>query len=84
MVTRAHRTMPASEVKAHWSEVLDVVERGETIVVTRHGEAIALIEPAQPTQERLHALLDEWETYRQGLPKATVAEIQSWIDEGRR
>jgi prevent-host-death family protein len=84
MMTEAHRRIPASEAKARWSEVLDAVERGETIVVTRHGEPIAQIEPARPTRERLHAMLDDWEKRRRNMPKATVDEIQSWIDEGRR
>ncbi|HEY1932009.1 MAG TPA: type II toxin-antitoxin system prevent-host-death family antitoxin [Acetobacteraceae bacterium] len=35
----------ASEAKAHLSELLDAVERGETIVITRRGRPIARIVP---------------------------------------
>ena len=39
------REIPASEAKARLSEVLDAVERGETIAITRHGRRIARIVP---------------------------------------
>jgi len=35
----------ASEVKAHLARLLDEVERGETVIITRHGRAIARIIP---------------------------------------
>ena len=35
----------ASEVKAHLARPLDEVERGETVIITRHGRAIARIIP---------------------------------------
>jgi len=38
------REVQASEAKAHLPQLLDAVERGETIVITRHGRAIAGIE----------------------------------------
>lgn len=35
------REIRALEAKAHLAQILDEVERGETIVITRHGRAIA-------------------------------------------
>ena len=39
------REVQASEAKAHLPRLLDEVERGETIVTTRHGRPIARIVP---------------------------------------
>jgi prevent-host-death family protein len=35
----------ASEAKAKWSELLDQVERGRTVRITRHGKTIARVAP---------------------------------------
>jgi prevent-host-death family protein len=37
------REIQASETRARLSQLLDEVEQGETIVITRHGRAIARI-----------------------------------------
>jgi prevent-host-death family protein len=39
------REIQASEAKAHLPSLLDDVERGETLVITRHGKPIARIVP---------------------------------------
>lgn len=40
------REMSAAEASRHFSELLDAVERGETIVVRRKGRQVATIAPA--------------------------------------
>ena len=39
------QTVRATELKARFAELLRNVERGETVVITRHGEAIAHADP---------------------------------------
>jgi prevent-host-death family protein len=39
------REVQASEAKTHLPQLLDEVERGETIIITRHGPPIARIVP---------------------------------------
>ncbi|MBZ5726749.1 MAG: type II toxin-antitoxin system Phd/YefM family antitoxin [Acidobacteriia bacterium] len=39
------REIQASDAKAHLPQLLDDVERGETLIITRHGRAIARIVP---------------------------------------
>jgi prevent-host-death family protein len=39
------REVQASEAKTHLPQLLDEVERGETIIITRHGRPIARIIP---------------------------------------
>ena len=55
------REMTASEASRNFSAVLDAVEHGETIVVTRAGRRIASIGPApSATGEALNAVLKRW------------------------
>jgi prevent-host-death family protein len=45
------------DLKAHLSEYLRQVRRGQTIVITDHGQAVGRITPfAQPLEERLRFL----------------------------
>ena len=39
------REVQASDAKTHLPQLLDDVERGETIVITRHGRAVARLVP---------------------------------------
>lgn len=53
--------MTASEASRNFSAVLDSVEHGETIVVTRAGRRIASIAPAAAaTGAALNAVLERW------------------------
>jgi prevent-host-death family protein len=51
----------ASEVSRNFSSVLDSVEHGETVVVTRAGRRIASIAPAPAaTGAAFNAVLERW------------------------
>jgi prevent-host-death family protein len=57
------KTLTFTEFRKNASEVLDLVERGETIRILRHGKAIARILPAElskakPAWKRLGLRLD--------------------------
>jgi prevent-host-death family protein len=55
------RELTASEAGRHFSALLDAAERGETIVVTRSGQRIALIGPApRANGAALRAVFDRW------------------------
>ena len=41
------RYVPTTEAKAHLAQLLTVVERGESIAITRHGRPIAHLVPAE-------------------------------------
>jgi prevent-host-death family protein len=82
----------SSDAKARFSELLDEVEQGETISITRHGKLIAHILPddvyRQVKQEDHNAkgrraILKLMEL-RKKAGRATVEEILAWRDEGRR
>jgi prevent-host-death family protein len=78
------QTIQASEAKTHFLRILDDVERGETIVVTRHGKPVARISPsAEIGRDRVEQAIDEMRQLRQKIGKLSIKEILSARDEGR-
>lgn len=81
------RSIPASEAKARFSELLSDVERGETIAITRHGKRIAEISPGREIdREQVLTAIEELRQLRQARPKTgiSLAEILEWRHEGHR
>jgi prevent-host-death family protein len=74
----------AFEAKTHLSRLLDQVERGETITITRHGKPIArLIPVAGSSRDERRRAISELKQLRAGqtLGGLTAREL---IDQGRR
>jgi prevent-host-death family protein len=78
------QTIQASEAKTHFLRILDDVERGESITVTRHGKEVAIISPkVKIDRERVQWAIDEMRAMRQRIGKVSLEEILSMRDEGR-
>jgi prevent-host-death family protein len=60
-------TVNLAQAKAHLSELLDKVEAGEEIVVTRHGRPVARILAASPPKQPLP--LDDLAAFRATMPR---------------
>jgi prevent-host-death family protein len=82
----------AFEAKNTLGTLLDRVERGEEIVITRHGKPVARLVPNtdSPGQDRVRAAFDRLrERARQlakenpGRPAFDWEEMKKWRDEGR-
>jgi prevent-host-death family protein len=79
----------AFEAKTKLAELLDRVESGETITITRHGKAVAKLVPAsadEAERARKRALIEEIKRWRVGKdrgagPGSSIAEL---IKAGRR
>ena len=79
------REIQASEAKAKLPQLLDDVERGETLVITRHGKAIARLVPeVDDRRARIEAAFAELDKIRKRAGKIGVDEILAMRDEGRR
>ena len=78
------REIQASEAKTHLPQLLDEVERGETLIITRHGRPIARIVP-EPNrrQEEVDRALANIRDLRRRTGRITVPELLSARDEGR-
>lgn len=79
------REVQASEAKTHLPKLLDAVERGETIIITRHGRAVARLSPeARHRQTEIEQAMDSMRAIRQGKEPISLDEILAWRDEGRK
>lgn len=79
------REIQATEAKAHLPQLLDDVERGESIVITRHGRPIARIVPeAHRRREAIDQAIAGIKALRQRTGKITVAELLSARHEGHK
>jgi prevent-host-death family protein len=79
------KEVQASVAKARLAELLDEVERGETIVITRHGRAIARLVPDEEAKRAAaRQAMAEIKEMRKHAGRATVEEILAWRDEGRK
>jgi prevent-host-death family protein len=79
------REVQASKAKTNLSQLLDDVERGETIIITCHGRPTARIvpEPHRRQQEIDRALADIQEP-RKHTGKISIDEILGWRHEGHK
>jgi len=78
------QSIQASQAKTHFLRLLDRVERGETVVITRHGKAIARICPEEKVgQEQLVQAVSEMRALRKRIGRLSLEEILSARDEGR-
>lgn len=86
------RHVPISEFKDHASELVAAAERGEDIVITRHGKpTVRLVATAPTNDERRQkaraalARLAEIRAEQRALGMtSTIAEMIAWKNEGRR
>ena len=74
----------AFEAKTHLSALLDKVSRGEEVLITRRGKAIARLVPAeQAGRSRVNAAIDELLTLREEVTLNGV-DWETLRDTGRR
>lgn len=77
------REIQASEAKTHLSRLLDEVERGETLVITRHGRAIARLVPEQDERRaRVAETFARLDALRETMPRLTLEEVLQGRHEG--
>jgi prevent-host-death family protein len=84
------REVQSSEAKTHLTQLLSDVERGETIVITRHGRPIARLVPELDQRvERVKRAMDQIKALRATGSSITgsnisIAEILAARHEGHR
>ena len=86
------RHVPIAEFKDHLSELVAAVERGEEVIITRHGRPtirlVPAVEPADIRRQRARDALEAMRLHRERMRAegrtATIDEIIAWKNEGRR
>jgi prevent-host-death family protein len=78
-------TVGAYDAKTHFSELLERVEGGEEITITKHGTPVARLVPMKKkhTPEERRAAIERWTELSKGLSLGGL-KIRDLIDEGRR
>ena len=78
-------TVAAYEAKTHLPRLLRAAERGETVIITRHGKPVAQLGPVQDQPRRdLADVIRRMGALRRRLPKVSVEEILAWRHEGHK
>jgi len=75
-------TVSVAATKAHLSELLDRIEKGEEIVVTRRGKPVARLSPVKSQKKPFPSLAE----FREGIPqlKTSGSKVLQMIrEEGR-
>jgi len=79
------REVQASAAKTHLPQLLDEVERGETIIITRHGRPVARLVPeAGRRREEVEAAMREIEEFRRAGARLSTKEIIAARHEGHK
>ena len=87
------RKVGAFEAKNTLGSLLDRVERGEEIVITRHGKAVARLVPngGETNRDQVQAAFDRLRERARGLARESPGagafdweEVKKLRDEGRR
>ena len=79
-------TVAAYEAKTHLPELLRRVARGERILITKHGRAIAVLAPPTDESQQPDAreVIRAMKELRKGNQLGEGATVRDLIDEGRR
>jgi prevent-host-death family protein len=79
------REIQASEAKIHLAQLLDEVERGETLVITRHGRRIARLVPEKDRrQDEINDAIEGIRQIRSRAARISVDELLSARNAGRK
>lgn len=79
------RTVGAYEAKTHLSQLLDEVEQGDTITITRHGVPVAELRPLSAASKRdIGDAIGEMKIIRREIGNLNGLTIREMIEEGRR
>ena len=79
------REIQASDAKTHLPQILDEVERGETVRITRHGRPIARIVPEpHRRQEEVDKAIESIKLLRKSTGKITLDELLSARHAGHK
>jgi prevent-host-death family protein len=72
------------EAKAKLSALLDQVEQGGSVTITRHGRPVARLVPIARGAEDVRTAIAELRNFRRGRLLGSQIGIRELIEEGRR
>jgi prevent-host-death family protein len=84
MVVDQQNSVGAYQAKSHFSELLERVEKGEEVTITKHGRPVAKLVPIrrESTSEERRAAMDRW-INAPDRPTLGGLKLRDLIEEGR-
>jgi prevent-host-death family protein len=73
----------AYEAKTNLPRLLDQVERGDTVTITKHGRAVARLVPVSSRTSTPEAVIVALRTARVGVRRGSDS-VREMVEEGRR
>ena len=75
-----------AKAKDTLSELIDRVEAGEVVTITRHGRPVVTMNPADAplTDEKIERFMRELAPFRSQMPRLTDEEIVEAVHSGRK
>ena len=78
-------TVSAYEAKTHLPRLIRAVERGDTVIITRHGKPVAQLGPIQDRKrEEIVAAIERIRRARPQRASVSLDEILAWRHEGHK
>ena len=78
-------TVGSYEAKTHLPKLLERVAHGESIMITRHGQAVAMLVPPQmDRKDEVREAVRKMRELRKGVTLGPDLTIRKLIEEGRR
>ena len=71
------------EAKTQLPRLLEEVEQGETVTITRHGRPVARLVPIRGRRRSIHETIEAIEQFRESHTLDGIS-IRELIDEGRK
>lgn len=68
------------DLRNHGGDIVDRVQRGERLTVTRSGRPVAELVPVRRPALKATALLDRWQALPRGDPDGLRRDIDSTLD----
>lgn len=79
------KTVGAYEAKTHLPRLLDEVERGAEITITRHGRPVARLIPAvEHDPDRIRKAIEAIRALPSRKQNIDTETLKEWIESGRR
>jgi prevent-host-death family protein len=77
-------TVSAYEAKTHLPRLIRQVERGETVIITRHGRPVARLAPIEDRRAEVAEAIERIKRLRRRLPKVSIEELLAARHEGHK
>ena len=78
-------TVSTYEAKTQLPRLIRAAERGETVIITRHGKPVAQLGPVKDQKrEEIAEVIERMKRARARRAKVSVEEILAWRHEGRK